>query len=270
MIAILLFTHKNLDQTRRLINTLKHEEVDIYLHIDKKCSITEDFSDVCLLNRHDIRWGGNSQVKAMLDCLREIKMTEKKYEHYIFMSGQDYLISPISEIVKFLSDNKDKNFLEFHDVTDINIKNRYLEYHTGKRYLDALLRRVMPKRKLFNDIKVYFGSSWWFLTDEVIDYVISVYDSKYHGKLYMTSCIDEVLFQTILMNSKFKDFIVNDNKRYIDWSDHKKGLNEGNPNILKSQNFEEIIKSGKFIARKFDINVDNKILDMLDKYRGEL
>lgn len=272
MIAIIIFTHKNLVQTKRLIKTLKNDKVDIFLHIDKKCKEQINIDNVFFLKRHDIKWGGESQVEAVFDSLNEILSLDRNYDHYIFMSGQDYLIKPISRIVDFLEDKKDKSFIEYRKLTknDINIQNRYLEYHTNSRYLDAILRRVMPKRKLFNNMNVYFGGCWWILTNETVKYMVKEYFDKYHKKLKMTVCIDEIIYQTILLNSNFKNSIVNDSMRYVDWSDHKKGLNNGNPNILKTNDYKKIVDSGKIIARKFDIKVDKNILDMLDKYRGEI
>ena len=209
-------------------------------------------------------------MQALFYALREIANMNRKYDHYIFMSGQDYLIKPISQIVTFLNKNKEKNYLEYSLVTDKEIMGRYLEYRTGIRYVDAILRRILPKRNIFYEKKVYYGSSWWILNEDAVKYMTAEYYSRYYKKLYMTVCIDEIIYQTILANSKFKDSIINDNKRYIDWSDHKKGLNDGNPNILRKNDYEKIINSGKFIARKLDCDIDEEIMNMLDKYRGEI
>jgi len=270
MIAVLVFAHKNLSQTRRLINSLKHKEVDIYLHVDSKCSFDEkEFSDIFLLDRHDIKWSGASQVDALFESLRKITSI-KKYDYYIFMSGQDYLIKPVADIVSFLKDNSGKEFIEYKDISSQSVANRYTEYHTRFRFVNAVLRRIMPKRKIFNDVMPYFGSCWWMLTGDAVTYMTSVYYEKYYKKLYLTSCIDEIIYQTILLNSSFASKIVNDNKWYIDWSNHSKGLNDGNPNVLTDSDFDSIVNSNKFIARKFDININDKILDMLDDYRGDL
>ena len=80
--------------------------------------------------------------------------------------------------------------------------------------------------------------------------------------------MDEIIPHSILLskNSPFKDKVINDNKRYIDWSNHKKGLNNGNPNILEENDFEKIINSNADFARKFDMKTNSKIIDMLDNY----
>jgi hypothetical protein len=71
---------------------------------------------------------------------------------------------------------------------------------------------------------------------------------------------DELFFQTIVLHSPFADTVVNDNLRYIDWSRRPA------PAILHAQDFPSLIGSGKLFARKFDANVDARILDMLDEH----
>jgi len=70
---------------------------------------------------------------------------------------------------------------------------------------------------------------------------------------------DEFVIPTLIMNSKFRPTVINDNFYYIDWS--KGG---SNPKTLTVEDFEKIKYSGKLLARKFDIQQDRMILDMLD------
>ena len=62
------------------------------------------------------------------------------------------------------------------------------------------------------------------------------------------------------MNSPYKNSIVNNNYRYIDWS-----LGGSNPKILTEKDFQALCKSEMLIARKFDIKVDQTILNKLDE-----
>ena len=66
------------------------------------------------------------------------------------------------------------------------------------------------------------------------------------------------------MNSPFKSEVVNEYKRYIEW----KNKDDAHPAILTSEDFPKILNSGMWFARKFDMNVDSKILDMIDKSIG--
>lgn len=80
-------------------------------------------------------------------------------------------------------------------------------------------------------------------------------DGQYIKDFKYTACPDEYFFQIIIMNSEYKDSVVNNNLRYIDWS-------EGNnsPKIISIQDINQILKSDKLIARKFDIDIDKEIL----------
>jgi hypothetical protein len=56
--------------------------------------------------------------------------------------------------------------------------------------------------------------------------------------------------------------IRNDNMRYIRWS----GPKVPHPDTLGARDYDHIISSKKHFARKFDINVDAEILDLLDQH----
>jgi hypothetical protein len=64
----------------------------------------------------------------------------------------------------------------------------------------------------------------------------------------------------MLMNSPYKNEIINNNLRYIDFSSKK-----ANPKVLTVDDFPKFTGSGKLFARKFDQNVDNAVLDMIDE-----
>jgi hypothetical protein len=68
-----------------------------------------------------------------------------------------------------------------------------------------------------------------------------------------------MFFQTIIINSSFRDRVVNDNLRSIDWSE---GGN--NPRVWRKEDLETLRLSNALIARKFDLNVDPEILDLID------
>lgn len=272
-LAILISAHKDFGQLNRLIETLRHPEVDIYLHIDIKSELDKSiFENVKFIEkRFNVRWGTISQVAATTSSLKE--MIENNYTNYIFISGQDYPIFSIEKIVEFIKDNPCIEFMEYKKIgkDGWDVESRYSQIHTNNRYINYILRKFINKRKFIEGFVPYGGSSWWILTDKAVRYIIETYEKYDMSKQFeYTKCIDEVVYQSILVNSEFKDNIVNDHKRYIDWSDYAKRLNIGNPNILKKDDFEKIINSEAFFARKFDAKIDSEILDMLDEYRGDI
>ena len=269
MIAALIMAHKNFDQVKRLVNSLKNERVDIYLHVDKKADFVEnEFSDIRVVDeRFDVYWGDSSFVEATMYSLK-YALSNGDYSHFIMMSGQDYLVKPISKICDFLEVNKNVNYITCGKVEDKNTKNRYLRYRFRNNLLDKISVKFFRRKNIFEDMIVCWGSNWWILTKDAVEYVLQEYNDKYCEKIHFTSCMDELLIQTILYNSSFKSLIAYDIKYYIDWSSHIMGNDKGNPNILTKEDYDKIIKSGAFFCRKVDANVDPVLLDLLDKYRG--
>lgn len=72
---------------------------------------------------------------------------------------------------------------------------------------------------------------------------------------------EEFFFQTIIMNSPYKENVVEKNLRYTDWS----GKNGSRPSFLDETDYEKIIKSGDFFARKIDSNISDKLLKKIER-----
>jgi hypothetical protein len=71
---------------------------------------------------------------------------------------------------------------------------------------------------------------------------------------------DETFFQTVLMNSPYKNRISYDNLRYITWPPGSR-----HPMTLDRRDFDTFMDSNKLFARKFDTTVDADVLDMIDR-----
>ncbi len=80
---------------------------------------------------------------------------------------------------------------------------------------------------------------------------------RFFSKTYIT---DEVFFQTLLLNSKYKDEITNNNLHLIDWSGPVDF-----PTIFKSKDINKIMASKELFTQKFDMTKDKAILDKIDK-----
>ena len=79
-------------------------------------------------------------------------------------------------------------------------------------------------------------------------------------------CSDELFVQTIVYNSMFNKNIISAEsddflaiKRYIDWQ-------RGKPYTFRTDDFDELVNSKCFFARKFSTKVDKKIVDMIYNY----
>ena len=108
------------------------------------------------------------------------------------------------------------------------------------------------------------GANWFSITDNFVKYVLSK-EEWIQNIFKYTSCCDEIFLQTLIINSKFQENLYDkkfdDNhitsvKRYIDW-------NRGGPYVFRKEDFNDLINSEALFARKFDLNVDREIVDMI-------
>jgi len=284
-IAHLIMAHKAPQQLERLLRALAHPDFDFYIHLDQKANFEEfrylaGLPNVYFLpKRFFIYWASYRFTKAILECTKAILATEIEYDFINLLSAQDYPIKSTEEIHRFYHNHLGTCFLSFepHDSEWWqHARSRVEKYHTtyfnfkGQYLLQSCINRLLPKREFPLPYTLYGGmdGSWWTLTRECARNLVDFIDA--HPGLQRFAVFtwgsDEFLLATIIMNSPFRHTVVNDNHRYIDWSE-----GGANPKVLTVNDLEALLASPKLFARKFDPSVDTEILDMLDKHiRPEL
>jgi hypothetical protein len=204
--------------------------------------------------------------------MTEILDSDIKYDYISVMSGQDYPIKPVDEIYSFLQQNKGRNYISYEDrdspwwkeaITRIT-KYHFTNYDFKGRYrLQYLVNLVMPDRKFPLPYQLYGGprAMCMTLTADCARYVLQFITSnrKLRKFSHLTWCPDEFLIPTIVMNSGYRGSVENNNLYYIDWS-----RGGSHPKTLTVEDFDVLTKSDKFMARKFDMGEDVRILDLLD------
>ena len=274
-IAHLIITYTNPLQTERMIRSMQHPDFDFYIHVDKKIDIRPHLflariPQVYLIqDRIDVIWAGYNTIEAILRSVQEIFATGRQYDYVHLMSGQDYPIKPASAIHDFFVQNNGKEFMEFEhfDNWSAHAYTRIEQYHftnyafPGRYGLQKLINRLMPPRVSPLDLE-YFGSSmFWALTPTCLHYVIDFIAAnvKFRRFMRLTWGADEFLFQTLVLNSAFKNNVINDNLIYLD-----RGKGEAHPNIITTRHLPAITGSGKLFTRKVDLNTDPGVFDHID------
>jgi len=274
-IAHLILTYTDPKQTERMIKRMAHEDFDFYIHVDKKFDINphlflKSIPNVYFINnRVDVRWAGYNTVKATFDCIKEIVGTGIKYDFINFLSGQDYPLKPAKEMALFFSENIGKEFLSYRDIKNdwkeglIRMEKYFLSNYSfkGKNTLENIVNYIMPKRKMPYNLHPYGKSMFWMLSPETAMYVVNKVeqDKKLINFFSLCWASDEFVFQTILLNSSYKEKVINNNYRYIDWS-----LGGANPKVLDESDFEKIKQSDMLFARKVNHATSGKLLDLID------
>ena len=277
-IAYIMLCHKNPDQINKMIEVLDDGDNDFYIHIDKKSNIKQSIKvseNVFLLNddkRISIKWGDISMIAATKNLLEAVINSNQSYGYVWLLSGQDFPLRKQQDIKDYLKKNQGKNFIEIIDEQDQNyyrlLKRNQLYYPDWMKKM-TLLSRILKiiymlltgglsrtlifKRKNYLNVKFYFGSQWWVLTYDCIKEIYPQLDEYMDFYKY---CLvpDESVFQTIYMTTSFQNDH-NDKLTYVDWNNQM-----NHPKVIRESDYEEIKKSKYLMARKFDQDVDEKII----------
>lgn len=271
-IAYCILCHKYNKILRTCVDLLKdnNEDVEIYIHVDKKSNIKE-FSNLkgkvnFIEERKEVYWGHISQVKATLALLRE---TQKKNYDYIFLiSGDDLPLKSNREIKEFLAQNNGKEFITVQECEE-RIFNQRLRrisilstIKRNKNYFEKIKAKIIRRmnkilrneNKYLDKLpKIYFGSSWFTITSDFRDYIFEYLEKnkEYMKAFEYSKCGDELFFQSIIMDSQFKNNIYKSNLRYIDWT-----TGPDFPKILCEEDYNKILKSDCLFGRKFSDVLD--------------
>jgi hypothetical protein len=145
---------------------------------------------------------------------------------------------------------------------------RITEYHLtdysfpGKYFVQKWMNRLLPSRKMPDELIPVGRSQWMSITMDAARYILRYL--KQHPEVVTffkhTWAPDEMIFQTILYNSDFREKMVNNNLRYIEWQQGK-----ASPEILRQRDLENLLASGALFARKFDMINHPGVLNQLDK-----
>ena len=282
--AYLIMAHTQPELLKKLLKMLDNERNDIYLHIDSKAkdypldevAAVLQKSKCIFTERTDVKWGSYSQIHCEMVLLKEAVKTEHAYYH--LLSGMDLPIKSQEQIFAFF---EKYNGLEFVDEDDAAISEAALSRvkYTHKFYgkagsvkdiLGALSVKGqkllgVDKTQKYGNIIFQKGRNWFSITHGLAKLVVEKEDwiQEVFGQ---SVCGDELFLQTVARNSEYAEKICNPNTmpevpdtRYIDW---KRGSNN-NPYVFREDDFEELKNALGLFARKFDLNVDKKIVEKL-------
>ena len=263
--AFLIMAHEWPEMLQRLISEIDNEGVDIYVHIDKKAAfdgsqLSAEKSRLTVLpKRIDGRWGDYSLVEIELALLKAAT-DAGQYARYHLVSGMDMLIANIADIVRECEAHPRTEFIAIAR----NASTDEVRYRSQHRFLFAkrfqssnpLLRAVRKAWAMCQSaaghrrcpMPVVKGSQWWSITDRFASYVLdhrAWIEQWFRG----TYCPDEMVFQTLCVNSEFAGDICRaddefeGNRRYIKWHD-------GALQLLTEADIDSARQEGRWFARK--------------------
>lgn len=297
--AYMIIAYNQWDLLEKLVSLLDDERNDIYIHVNKKIdNVPFDYikglskkSKIIFVDRVAISRGTYSIFEAEMMLLKQA--IKRGYRYYHLLSGQDLPLKNQDYIHDFFLKYDGCNFIDVVPKSEFK-KDWYERASLYQFFIPSVLssgpekkialflnrilihsQRVLGinrfKRYEKQGYEMYYGSSWFSITDDFAQFVIS--EEKKIKKMYekFTFIPEESIMQTILIASSFRQTLFDE-----EWIDHK--LNRQNlrgiiwtgktsPETITLELVNQVTNSHNLFARKFDINsfpeAVNKIVEMV-------
>ncbi|MEO8890236.1 MAG: beta-1,6-N-acetylglucosaminyltransferase [Coleofasciculaceae cyanobacterium] len=279
-IAYIILAHKYPEQLERLVSRLQTANTSFFIHIDGKTdretttqivNQLQDIPSVYFVKRHKCFWGDFNIIKATLEAIKALFKSQVEFDYAILLSGQDYLIKSNSYLSDFLVKHQNQEFMEFCSLH--SPENKWYKqggyYQSLKRiewwhfHYRSKHLCIQKERRFLPGIEPYGGSQWWCLSKNCLKYIQDFIEQNpaFVNYFKYTFIPDELFFQTLVLNSPFKDQVINDDLRYVDWDNP----NPKAPATLLKDDFKKLKSSSKLFGRKFDMTRDEEILNLIDQ-----
>lgn len=254
--------------TQKLINKMDDESVDFYVHWDAKFNTPNFYSKnsrIYYLKARRISWGGTSLTKVSFDLLR-LAFNNGNYDFYHILSSKDFVLMDKESINRYLLLHLEYQFVDLKDDAH-KYSHRVNTYHFLENFqisrkvkyiteeIFGQIQSLFGVKRLPEGIDVGKGEHWVTLNRDFVEYVLSNQVKKFvDSMLKFTFISDEMVIPTLLINSKFKNKVMNSG-RIIDWT-------RGNPYQFTEDDVEEVrsyMDESMFI-RKVNLPLVNKLI----------
>jgi hypothetical protein len=250
-------------------------------------------------------WGDFSMVITELNCIKAILADERK-AYTILISGQDYPIKNKNLINAYLQQNAQYEHIdlayipadskEFYVKRLLHIKinlssRRYhfvllpyfrsLSFRQKVSFIKYLVSIKLFKKdvlKMFQKRKMpfetfYYGTQWWGFSYNTLQklYNYTELNRSTLFKFFKNVLIsDEIFFHTLLYTLQKNDasIKIKPSLSFADWNPRENSIP---PATFDSSDLNRLLHQPehKLFARKFDMNLHNEILDLLDRNLNE-
>ncbi|WP_137743709.1 beta-1,6-N-acetylglucosaminyltransferase [Robertmurraya siralis] len=282
--AFMLLVHNHPEQLNKFLMQLVEEEAaDVFIHIDAKSDpsmrerIIRHPHITILEERVAVSWGDISQVDATLLLLEAVCNSDVHYDFVCLRSGQDLLVR--NGFKQFLAEHRNSLFLAYRTLQEKDfgmvkiqwpkiVRNRYANYHPLRllrRLLLLLYKRgvhILPNRRYFPEhFTLYKGSQWFTIPFEAAVFIIDFLNkNRWYYPFFEHSLVpDESFFHTLLLNSTYKEKVINTNLYFLKWGESLKERNS--PQCLHIGDRALIENSNMFFARKFNEQFDKEVVE---------
>jgi Core-2/I-Branching enzyme len=295
-------SHRSPEQLTRLVHAVKRHSPNSVVHVSHdvngdQVDVAElqSLSDV-VVQHHRGGYGDFSHVDRYMAAVDWLQAEGVKVDWLVNITGQDYPLRPLADSEAELVGSGADGFMEYWDALGpqshwpaARVRSRYHFRHRrlmplspgAKRRLRPLqaLNRVQPlvrvhvsyglavgvrARTPFGpDLRLHGGSAYASLSWPVVEYLRDYFERRPDVVAHFRHTLspEESVFQTIACSSgQFN--LVPDCKRYFDFE----GSEFNHPKTLTAEDLPRALASGAHFGRKFDLERDPDVLELLDAH----
>ncbi|WP_420861853.1 beta-1,6-N-acetylglucosaminyltransferase [Algirhabdus cladophorae] len=265
-VGVVMLVHTALDRAEQVARHWAAGGCPVVIHVDKKVpnkvfrafvSALRDVPQIQFSDRHRCEWGTWGIVAASQSASEQILSEFRDIRHVFLASGSCLPLRPVQELIDYLSDRPQTDFIESATTADVPWtvggldaerftlrfpfswrKNRYL----FDKYVE-LQRRLRVSRKIPAGLVPHMGSQWWCLTRQTLSAILedperADYDA-YFSKVWIP---DESYFQTM---SRLYSRHIESRSLTLSKFDF-----QGKPHIFYDDHLQLLRRSDCFVARK--------------------
>jgi len=298
--AYLIQTYHLPEQALRLATTIRAGSPDAVIVVSHDRDAATgvhpglgDVADTVMMGRGGR--GDFATIERYLSCLDWLGDLDRRPDWVVNITGQDYPVRPLADIEAEMASANAGAFLEFFPAMDPfcrwgrhEARDRYLfRYKWLRRSVPARWQKALRPVLVINRVQPYVRMTMAYglaigrrVRPAPFDRDLACYGGSFYGALsggatqVVTSMVaerpelvehfrhtvvpEEAFLQTLLAGSEIA--VRNTSRRFYDF----RGSVAGSPKVLTDADFDRVVTSDAWFARKFDPNVDAAVLDRLD------
>ena len=285
-VGIVMLVHNAFDRAEQVARHWAAAGCPVVIHIDKAVprrahdafvAALSDLKDVHFSPRKRCEWGTWGIVAASQGAAELMLSRFPKVGHVYLASGSCLPLRPVQELIDYLEDRPQTDFIESATTADVpwtvggldeeRFTLRFPFSWRRNRYLFdravEVQRLLRLKRRMPRGIVPHMGSQWWCLTRRTLSAILQDPDRPSYDKFFRHVWIpDESYFQTLtrLYSSKIESRSLTLSK--FDF--------QGKPHIFYDDHLQLLRRSDCFVARKIWPHADRLYQAFLTDSAGAL
>jgi hypothetical protein len=270
-LAYFVMVHHKPEQFEWLVNAIADPADLILVHVDLKSRlgikasrrgvmkdvrrIVEGRPNVRVLPSRATNWGGWSLSSMLIDAIRTALDSDPDWSHFVNLSGQCYPLKPMPVIRQTLADSGDAVHVELLEINQLPADDWHRDASPMFETPLRAFRLKGPQAPPTEFALEHKGSQWVMLPRSFCEWMVaSPMLPKITRYLRRRLLSDELIMQTLVQNSPFRDQVAPHYGREIIWP---------GPKVLTSADLPLLRSTDALFARKFDYEKDRAVLEAL-------